>query len=228
VQHRLTHSRTEQQRGEFRSFALCAPARRVLLAHSLATPCRYGHKMHTSRLFAHDLTVVDASALLLFGGDVVVRHREGVVLVGGWVRLRASPKTAVVCVNPAVCLTSLCRHVTVLSVYLPFRPFLSWDDAFDWELRKRVCGSVRGACSFTKLRITSGSPDTPSPYPPAQPPTQLFRYKSLRVALDGVLTDLIARRVRGPSDDAASQHAQHSSPLLALIRELLAYDPSEL
>jgi hypothetical protein len=56
--------------------------------------------MHTSRLFAHDLTVVNASALLLFGGDVVVRHREGVVLVGGWVRLRASPKTAVVCVEP--------------------------------------------------------------------------------------------------------------------------------
>jgi hypothetical protein len=208
----FAHSHCVHQRGEF--CLLTAWPRPA----GMDTRCTRAGSLPTISPWSTRLLCSSLEATLLC--DTV---RVSCLWEGGFVS--GLPQRQQLCaLNPAVCLASLCRHVTVLSFYLLFRLVLSWDDAFDWELRKRVCGSVRGACSL----VTSGSPDTPSPHPPTQPPTQLFRYKSLRVALEGALTDLIARRVRGPSDDAASLHAQHSSPLLALIRELLAYDPSEL
>jgi hypothetical protein len=51
--------------------------------------------MKTSRTFLMDCTVVSPIALLLFGGDLEVRHEEGYVLVDNWIRIRVAAPTAV-------------------------------------------------------------------------------------------------------------------------------------
>lgn len=40
--------------------------------------------MNTSKLFVHDVTVVPAYALLLFGGTISIQHLEGTIRVDDW------------------------------------------------------------------------------------------------------------------------------------------------
>jgi ATP-dependent RNA helicase DHX29 len=49
----------------------------------------------TSRVYVRDCSTVPAMALLLFGGSLSVVHEEGVVLVDGWIRVKAAAQTAV-------------------------------------------------------------------------------------------------------------------------------------
>jgi ATP-dependent RNA helicase DHX29 len=54
----------------------------------------FHEKVKTHRVFARDSTVVAPAALLLFGGDVEVKHETGRVCLDGWLWLRASAQTA--------------------------------------------------------------------------------------------------------------------------------------
>ena len=56
----------------------------------------FHEKVKTHRVFARDSTVVAPAALLLFGGDVEVKHETGRVCLDGWLWLRASAQTAAV------------------------------------------------------------------------------------------------------------------------------------
>jgi hypothetical protein len=51
--------------------------------------------MKTSKTFLMDCTVVSPMALLLFGGELEVRHEEGCVLVDNWIRIKVAAPTAV-------------------------------------------------------------------------------------------------------------------------------------
>jgi len=56
----------------------------------------YSDLVHTSKPFVRDLTVVAPYGLLLFGGDLEVRHEDGVIVVGkGLLRFKAAPRIAV-------------------------------------------------------------------------------------------------------------------------------------
>ncbi len=52
-------------------------------------------KVKTSRVYVRDCTAVSAMALLLFGGSIEVVHEEGVVMVDGWIKVKAAAQTAV-------------------------------------------------------------------------------------------------------------------------------------
>ena len=52
-------------------------------------------RVRSSRVFIHDSTPVSTHAVLLFGGDMDVRHAQRVVVLDGWVKLDAPPRTAV-------------------------------------------------------------------------------------------------------------------------------------
>jgi ATP-dependent RNA helicase DHX29 len=56
----------------------------------------FHEKVKTHRVFARDCTVVAPAALLLFGGEVEVKHESGRVCLDGWLWLRASAQTAAV------------------------------------------------------------------------------------------------------------------------------------
>ena len=49
----------------------------------------------TGRTFLRDCTVVSPMTLLLFGGELDVKHEEGLVFIDGWIRVRAAAPTAV-------------------------------------------------------------------------------------------------------------------------------------
>ena len=55
----------------------------------------YYEKVLTSRVFLRDSTMVTPYPLLLFGGELKVRHAEHVVTVDGWIEFGAPPRTAV-------------------------------------------------------------------------------------------------------------------------------------
>lgn len=55
----------------------------------------YFARVRTSRLFVRDSTMVSPFALLLFGGDIVVRHERGDIVVDGWVIFKAQARVAV-------------------------------------------------------------------------------------------------------------------------------------
>ena len=55
----------------------------------------YYEKMLTSRVFLRDSTMVTPFPLLLFGGELKVRHAEHVVTVDKWIEFSAPPRTAV-------------------------------------------------------------------------------------------------------------------------------------
>ena len=44
--------------------------------------------MRTSQTFLMDCTVVSPMALLIFGGELDVRHEEGHVLIDNWIGVR--------------------------------------------------------------------------------------------------------------------------------------------
>ena len=71
--------------GGWRSASASAPRFPFLTFHE---------KVKTHRVFARDSTVVAPAALLLFGGDVEVKHETGRVCLDGWLWLRASAQTA--------------------------------------------------------------------------------------------------------------------------------------
>ena len=56
----------------------------------------FHEKVKTHRVFARDCTVVAPAALLLFGGEMEVKHESGRVCLDGWLWLRASAQTAAV------------------------------------------------------------------------------------------------------------------------------------
>lgn len=51
--------------------------------------------MRTSQTFLMDCTVVSPMALLIFGGELEVRHEEGHVLIDDWIRIKVAAPTAV-------------------------------------------------------------------------------------------------------------------------------------
>jgi ATP-dependent RNA helicase DHX57 len=55
----------------------------------------YCEKMETTKVYIRDSTEVSPYALLLFGGPIAVDHGSGTVTVGGFVRLRAPGRVAV-------------------------------------------------------------------------------------------------------------------------------------
>ena len=55
----------------------------------------YYEKMLTSRVFLRDSTMVTPYPLLLFGGELKVRHAEHVVAIDRWIEFSAPPRTAV-------------------------------------------------------------------------------------------------------------------------------------
>lgn len=52
-------------------------------------------QVKTSRTFLRDCSVASPVSLLLFGGELEVKHAEGYVLIDGWIRVRAAAPTAV-------------------------------------------------------------------------------------------------------------------------------------
>jgi ATP-dependent RNA helicase DHX29 len=54
----------------------------------------YLEKVRTSRVFLRDCTVISPASILLFGGQLDVDHAAGRVTVDGWIRIRASARTA--------------------------------------------------------------------------------------------------------------------------------------
>lgn len=52
-------------------------------------------KVKTSRVFVRDATMVSPYAILLFGGDIEVRHEQGQLLVDGWMLFKAPARVAV-------------------------------------------------------------------------------------------------------------------------------------
>ena len=55
----------------------------------------YYEKVLTSRVFLRDATMVTPYPMLLFGGELHVRHAEHVVSVDKWIEFGAPPRTAV-------------------------------------------------------------------------------------------------------------------------------------
>ena len=55
----------------------------------------YYEKVLTSRVFLRDSTMVTPYPLLLFGGELKVKHAEHLVAVDGWIEFGAPPRTAV-------------------------------------------------------------------------------------------------------------------------------------
>ncbi|KNC83022.1 hypothetical protein SARC_04711 [Sphaeroforma arctica JP610] len=65
-------------------------------------PCRYEapfgvyhEKVQTSKVFLRDLTMVNAFALLLFGGGVVVEHATNRVVIDDWIVLDVPARVGV-------------------------------------------------------------------------------------------------------------------------------------
>lgn len=56
----------------------------------------FSQKVKTSQVFLRDVTIVSPAAVLLFGGDIQVQHRENMISVDKWIKLRAPAKTAVI------------------------------------------------------------------------------------------------------------------------------------
>jgi hypothetical protein len=55
----------------------------------------YHEKVRTSRLWVRESTMVTPWALLLFGGELEVKHTERLVLVDKWIRFAAQARVGV-------------------------------------------------------------------------------------------------------------------------------------
>ena len=55
----------------------------------------YSSKQQTAKLYLRDVCLVSPMALLLFGGELKVRHAEHIVTIDKWIEFSAPPRTAV-------------------------------------------------------------------------------------------------------------------------------------
>eukprot|EP01047_Picozoa_sp_COSAG01_P005560 COSAG01_NODE_191_length_22545_cov_259.478838_21_plen_149_part_00 len=57
--------------------------------------CRYFEKVKTTKVYVRDSSMVTPYPLLLFGGEIVVRHEDMVIQVDGWIEFSSMGKVAV-------------------------------------------------------------------------------------------------------------------------------------
>ncbi|XP_078435192.1 RNA helicase family protein isoform X2 [Wolffia australiana] len=55
----------------------------------------YLEKIETSKVFLRETTIISPYSVLLFGGALSIQHQIGVVIIDGWLKLKASAQTAV-------------------------------------------------------------------------------------------------------------------------------------
>ena len=56
----------------------------------------FASKLKTSDTYCRDCTLVGPVPILLFAEEVAVQHDQGVIVVDGWIKIRAPAKTAVI------------------------------------------------------------------------------------------------------------------------------------
>ncbi|XP_017226495.1 DExH-box ATP-dependent RNA helicase DExH7, chloroplastic isoform X2 [Daucus carota subsp. sativus] len=52
-------------------------------------------KVETNRVFLRDTTIISPYSILLFGGSINLQHQTGLVIIDGWLKLKAPAQTAV-------------------------------------------------------------------------------------------------------------------------------------